>query len=211
MSSASEEDKIFVLVYYPGKWVLKANVLPTATAKDLRMLIPESNVSFIHNGRCLLNSIPFSMYNIKERDIIIVCKNERQIVKEKWYSITKDNETFKNRVGSVIDPKTAREAARLKDFQMLRLEKRTKVFMKLCAQYTNKFDTACDTQQELNRAKNSPKTIIPEKSSLNSDPLPIFWGHPKQEVRKEPLYDIHASSPIISQVKQDEITEIHDE
>ena len=211
MSLGSEEDKIFVLVYYPGKWVLKANVLPTATAKDLRMLIPESHISFIHNGRCLSNSIPFSFYDIKERDIIIVCKKEKQIVKEKWYSITKDNETFKNRVGSVIDPKTAREAARLRDFQMLRLEKKPKAFMKLCAQYTNRLDTASDAMHENYRAKNSPKTIIPEKTSLNSDPLPIFWGHPKHEVRQKSLCDIPATSPIISQVKQDEISEIHDE
>ena len=207
--------KIFVFIYFPGKWVLKANVLSTATTKDIKQLISNEDVIFIHNGIEMIDSLPFSFYDVKERDVLVVCSKSKTVINEKWTTLAKDTDLFKERVGSIIDPKTSREVARLKDFQMIKMEKKPRAYRRLCAQFIEE-----EANKRILRAEQKPKhvTVVPEIDTTNSmpssQPLPIFWTTSENVVERDPLSDLcsatTSSTSLIAQDKQ-EITPLRDD
>ena len=208
-ASSIPRSKIFVLIYFPGKWVLKANVLSTATIKDIKKLIANDDVVFIHNGVEMNDSLPFSFYEVKDRDLLIVCSKMKRFVHEKWTNLTKDTDLFNERVSSIIDPRTSREAARLKDFQFLRMERKPRAYRRICLQFIEEEANKRILQSE---KKRKHITVIPEiPSSISqpsSNPLPIFWNSSNIVVERDTLADLcsatASSTNIIAQEKQEQ-------
>ena len=206
------QKKILVLIYYPSKWVLKANVLSSATTKDIKQLIPNKDVAFLHNGIYLSDTHSFNFYGVKERDVIVVIPNtQSRPISDKWANLMCDKDLFRERVSSVIDPKTSREAAKLRDFQMLRMERKPKVYRKLCASFPS---NAENTQLRISSSPSITedlKTIVPE-TALNGpskDPLPIFWSRSETIIAEPPQEIVPAS--IITQEKTEEVTTVRED
>ena len=165
----------------------------------------------------MVDSMPFSYYDVKDRDILFVCPKSNSAVNEKWATLAKDTDLFREKVGSIIYPSLSKEAARLKDFQMLRMEKKPRTYRRLCAQFLEE-----ETNKRLIRSEQKQKhvTIIPEPLKLkNSKPvsetLPVFWNVSENVVERDPLSDLcsatTSSTNIISQEKQEEVTSVRDD
>ncbi|EAY06505.1 hypothetical protein TVAG_257440 [Trichomonas vaginalis G3] len=175
MESIARNDsppKFCIMVYNPGRWILKANVLSTATVNDILQLIPDRIVKFVHNGIELTDSFSLSMYGVKEGDVIFVLPETKNGASytEKWASLTKDRDLFHDRVCSLIDPETAMEAARIRDLQMLRMERKPKVFRKISSVYKSDAPTKQKSKAPVN-AVEPPKLNKPSAA-----PLPTFWA-----------------------------------
>jgi hypothetical protein len=156
-------------VYCPGRCVAKVNVRPGARIQELHRLIPGDAVTFVSNGVVLVEKQTFSFYGIRERDIIVSvpCQpTDREMAK--WIDLTRDCEAFSERIASIIDQGTSREAGRIRDFQITRMERKPRTFRRL----TNN----CQRPLLPLRPQKAFRTILPERADGPSiEPLPVFW------------------------------------
>ena len=158
-------DTVLIFVYFPGHWILKASVLQTASTKDLEQFMPEKDkIAFIHNGIILNRNLPFCFYDIKPNDVII-CVRKKDISSQ-WLSLT-NRELVHERVSEVIDPQVSHEIAKLRDFQMLRIDRKPKLFRKMCNQLNDDIESTAP----------SIPLEVPQKAEKPSvSPLPSFWS-----------------------------------
>ena len=178
------------------------------TIKDIKPSIPEKNVLFVYNGVFLTEQVNFQYYGVKERDVIVVIPENRNLpVGDKWANLTKDPELFREKVTSMIDPRTSREAAKLRDFQMLRLERKPRYFRKLCNCYANSPYSVKTASAHSSRSLAIARMpiIAPQKATEPSTaPLPIFWAKSEPTI-PEPPQDI-VTVPILTQVKSEDVS-----
>lgn len=172
-ASHTAHDKISTIVYFPGKWVFRANVTLGATLRDLRCLLPEKNVSFILKGRVLSDSCTFKAYGIHNNDVLIVSyPNQAHIASMKYSSPLHESDSISERINNIVNPHTTTEVVRLRDLQMARLERRPKTFRKMCFTIQNS-ESKTNFSSEANLKSVIP-TIPLEKPS--TEPLPMLWG-----------------------------------
>ena len=115
------------------------------------------------------DSYPLMYYDIKERDIIIVVPAES--LTEQWISMTRNSEMFKDRVRNIIDYQTSQEMARIRDFQIAKIERRPKIFRRMCSSVNNPMTrTRSKPSFSLSRAPESPPP------APSAEPLPAFWA-----------------------------------
>jgi hypothetical protein len=91
---------------------------------------------FIFNGIELREDMTFESYGIRDGDsIVAIPLDNRDSVSDasQWLSLTRDTETFNESLRWMLDPATTAEAARLRDLQLMRLERRPAAFMRLYA------------------------------------------------------------------------------
>jgi len=192
---STDPPKVLVNIYFPGKRILKANVVETATVSDLKPIIPFKGATLIHNGIVLTDSISFKYYGIKEKDVIVVVNSNKDSNSiNKWKSITSDKEVFNEKIAGIIDPQTARETARIRDFQLMRMERKPRIFRKLCA--------SIPTMVESKPFSGASLTVFSYQrpGGPSSDPLPIIRSE-KEPDTTEMLNPIPSPS-LLSQEKQ---------
>ncbi|EAY09900.1 hypothetical protein TVAG_374070 [Trichomonas vaginalis G3] len=78
-SSISPINKILINIYYPGKWVLKVNVLETATSHDVKKFIKDHHVELLYNGELLHRSHNFKFYGLKQEDVLVIVPKTQDI------------------------------------------------------------------------------------------------------------------------------------
>ena len=170
-----------ILVYVPGCCVARININLKSKISELRFFVPsQSSITFLFNGQILLENFSFEFYGIKPLDIVVIVQQSQQDDSTKWISLTKDNDSFTDRISSIINQKTSREAARLRDFQLIRMERKPKTFRKLCsAKMTRMSNSNSYNIYNLYQDTNSIKTNIDYKKSdsPNTEELPSFWGN----------------------------------
>lgn len=170
--STTCDEQISLILYYPGKWVITVHMNPSSTIGSLKSLVKENDVLFIHDGEYLIESFPASFYNIKDGEtLVIVSSKEYDPSQNKWHQITRDKESFNEKINSVLNPVTSDQAARIRDLQMLRIEKKSKMFYKLINSTLKENDTMyTNTKIPMNLQ-------IPTKPlTVSKDPLPLFWN-----------------------------------
>ncbi|OHT11804.1 hypothetical protein TRFO_18585 [Tritrichomonas foetus] len=186
MNVNHQSKKISLLVYFPGHCIAKVSVSPRATIGDLRKStkIQLTSVNFVANGQILNENLTFWYYQIHAGDIIVAAPNttDKSDI-SKWLSHTREAESFTDRISSIIDPRTSREAARLRDFQMSRMERKPRCFRKL--------STSIKNQNQCVTASPGLNLVIPDRNleEPSCDPLPVFWANSEscmntQETRK---------------------------
>jgi hypothetical protein len=162
--------KIALHVYYPGRCVAKVNVCPDAKVHDLHRLVPTDEVTFICNGVVLAKGCTFGFYGLREKDIVVclpVAADSGDVCK--WISLTRDSEAFNDRVSAIINPGTSREAARLRDFQFMRMERKPRAFRKLADNIQRR------AGNHTVEKRSSPTLFLSGPDFPSVDPLPVFW------------------------------------
>ena len=157
-------ETVLIFVYFPGQWILKASVLESASTKDLEQFMPEKEISFIYNGIILNSNLPFSFYGVKTHDIIICVRTKE--INAQWLSLT-NRELINQRVSEVVDPRVSYEMAKLRDYQMLRIDRKPKLFRKMCMQLNDEIETT---------APSIPLEIPSRSLKPSVSPLPSFWS-----------------------------------
>ena len=168
--------KTIIHIFLPNNVILKASALSTATTKDIKQLIHEEDVIFIHNGIEMDDTMPLSYYDVKDKDILFVCPKSKSPISEKWANLSKDPDLVREKFGAIIDPTTSRKAL-FKDFQMLKMEMKPRIYRKLCSKFigeeTNK---RISEEQKRKHVTIVPKPINFKDSKPASEPLPVFWN-----------------------------------
>lgn len=166
------QGNIPLLAYFPGKFIVRIIVSPSDTIADLRKStrIPQAALHFVANGQRLQECKTFCFYKIHAGDIIVGIPNTSDSSEiSKWISHTREPDTFAERIFSTLDPRTSKEAARLRDFQMARMEKKPKCFRKLAMTLT--------TQDNYEPPTTQIPLVIPttQSDTISTDPLPVLW------------------------------------
>ena len=197
ISKQHETPKILLNIYCPGQWVIKVNVLETATSYDIQKFIKNHDVELLYNGMQLTKKHDFKYYGLKKEDVIIVVPKSTNLktIPSSWENISQDEDIFRERISSVINPKISEEAGRIRDLQLFKVENKPNVFRKLLALYN---------QEPAQRPVKTTKSIIPEKAEVPStQPLPCFWNsQPATYKRREQI----PSFPLSSTIKDDQIS-----
>lgn len=129
-------------------------------------------VSFIWNGIALMDTETFGSYGIQEKDIIVSIPADTND-SSKWLTLTRDSESFSDRIASVMDQSTAKEASRLRDFQITRMERKPRTYRRLITNY----ERAMTESPVTSRSTEKFVTKMPQftLAAPSVDPLPIIW------------------------------------
>ncbi|KAH0789377.1 hypothetical protein GPJ56_006711 [Histomonas meleagridis] len=164
--------KFPLLVYFPGRCVIKVSIYPTSAIANLKRLAPYDSVAFLYNGQYLIETFSFEFYGIKPRDVLVIVQSNQSGDFSKWLNLTRDTDTFSDRISSIINQKTSREAARIRDFQLIRMERKPRAFRKLCSAKMSRIGESAKSQQ-------STTNISYERPTMPStEALPSFWDIP---------------------------------
>lgn len=128
-------NRVPLMVYVPCRFVVKLSLSLSEKVSDLRKVLKIGNDQFslIFQGQLLLDSVSLESYHIKEKDTIVaipITSKETEI--DKWLTITKDVETFHEKIHFMSNEKTTREAGRIRDLIMTKIERKPRSFRKLC-------------------------------------------------------------------------------
>jgi hypothetical protein len=132
-ASASPHDSISVFVYYANKYIVKLNMASSDRIGNLRDRVDVVDCDLLFNGEILMDSVTFQMYGIHDRDAIVAVRRVAQSLDvSHWLSITRDSEAFQDRIRFFFNEQTSRELGRISDVAMLRIERRPRMFRRMC-------------------------------------------------------------------------------
>jgi hypothetical protein len=172
--------------------------MATARVQELRQLTYPDSATFVCNGVHLLDKETFAFYGLRSRDIIVAlpCTPDNRDV-PKWIALTHDSDAFSDRIACIINQDVSREAGRLRDFQLTRMERRPRTFRKLVANSGRSSPPLRSTRET---------TVIADPpDSPSSDPLPVGWalprghlvvGSPALLVKDEQMVGVRSGEPI---------------
>ena len=125
---------------------------------------------FIFNGVELLESNTFESYGIKDGDSIIALPADQTdsiITTHQWLNLTRDSDTFNDCMRWMLDPRTSGEAARLRDLHRMKMARRPKLFMRMCAPFVGE-----ETRSNSLPAAN---TSYANATGPSTAALPVAW------------------------------------
>jgi len=194
VSQSIPSDSYLVYLYYPGKWVVKAQISSNIQIRELKKVLPIKTVNLLFSGNILQDSFTFSYYGIVENDAITVVQNNCDI--SKFVPISRNRQQINEKIRSIIDPSLYLEMARIKDVQNTRIEKKTRTFRKICSLFSE--------NSILDRQSSKESHLSYEKPSLPSTcPLPCSWNHDSSIESEKSLF---SSFPSVVAVNPGEIS-----
>jgi hypothetical protein len=165
----SKDGRLSLVLYWPGRFVVKVSVLATSRICDLRKLAAVGASEFLFNGEALSDSLPFSFYGIKDADVIVVVPVAPR-APDKWLQLTRDSESFHEQIQFILGEKTARETARIRDILFTKIEQRPRTYQRFCA----------DIQTTLAKIFTAPVAALNTRYETpiapSVDPLPATWA-----------------------------------
>jgi hypothetical protein len=99
----------------------------------LQSLWPSNPKKFIFNGYELLEAMTFESYGIRDGDSIIAVpmgQSDSIYCMNRWFSLTRDCDSFNESMRCMFSPKTAGENARLRDLRLFKVEGKSRTFLK---------------------------------------------------------------------------------
>lgn len=163
--------RVEVKVCAPQEPVRLISARLTGQIKALQGLWPESPKRFIFNGVELVENMTFQFYEIGDGDSIIALPAEQGdsvFSTQQWLSLTRDSDNFNNSMRWMLDPRTSNEASRLRDLHLMKMERKRKVFMRMCAPFVNEGTAASSV--------GSTNTSYDAASEPSTEALPVFWA-----------------------------------
>lgn len=165
-----ETGRVELIICAPHQPVRLISAKLTGQIKSLQMLWPSSPKKFVFNGSILNSDMTFDFYGIKNGDTIIALSNDLQenyAMTSRWITLTRDSENLSDSIKSMIHPRTAREASRLKDLHLMKIERKPKLFIKLCAPFLEE-----ETESKVDQST----LFLPDQATEPStSALPVFW------------------------------------
>lgn len=167
----TDNRRVELKICTPHKPVRMVSARLSGEIKSLQCLWPaDSPKKFIFNGSELLENQTFESYGISDGDSIIAVPADQKdtlFSTSQWLNLTRDNESFNDCMRWMLDPATSGEAARLRDLHLMKMERRPRVFMRMCASYMQ--------EEEENRGLKWTKKDYPIATEPMTDPLPFDW------------------------------------
>ncbi|OHS98671.1 hypothetical protein TRFO_34849 [Tritrichomonas foetus] len=124
-----EERRVEINICSPHQPVRAISAKLSGYVSALQVLFPSQKKVFIFNGSFLDENSTFAETGLVDGDSIIALGSKDE--KYQWLNLTKDRDEFSDMVRTMLDPRTANEAARIRDLHMMRIEGKPRVFSKL--------------------------------------------------------------------------------
>ena len=174
-----------VIIYNPCKYALKVMV---SNSERIEKLYEYSNpkTKFFIDGVRLVETQTFGFYHIKPNNIIIMINENSMNHSFSFFPL--DSEIYSEKINSLINPVTQREAIRIRDLQLSKAVLKPKSFKKLI-----------NSQNLSDDYKTSQLTIPKLSRSPSVQPLPSFWGETQ-----------HINSKVITTQKIDSVDQDQD-
>jgi hypothetical protein len=169
MDPTAEGAKIYLHVYFPGHCVAQVNVVATAQIQELRRLASTDSVTYMSNGTILDENHTFEFYGLRPSDTIVALPGASQsgdLIK--WITFTRDSDAFSNRITGIVRRDISREAGRIRDMQLARMERRPRTFRKLLA--------SAEKEAASSIKSKTPTIIGPPAVAPGDQPLPPWGG-----------------------------------
>jgi hypothetical protein len=157
----------------PSFPVKQASVIPFHKIVCLTRLFPGQAVEFIWRGELLLQKMTFLFYQIAPLSSIVVLPDD--VARQphginEWAAVTRDADTFNEQIRVCTNPQVRSEAARLRDLQFWRMEKRGKPALSAAGSFN--FN---DPIASFNRANRDLNVKFEAAGMPQCDPLPNPW------------------------------------
>lgn len=165
---------ISVYLCVPKNYASKVNVNVDHCVGIFQKRFPNEHKKFIYNGQYLMNEFTFGFYGIKNDDVIVAVsddKNKIDFSNNNWMHASRDSEDIANRIAFSMNAKTRPEASRLRDLKFMSIERKAKVFRKMC-NMVNK------TMDDIGQRNEIISTIIDYDYSNEApsvEALPVCW------------------------------------
>jgi hypothetical protein len=167
---SAEPTTLLIYAYFPGRCVVQIHIEPQWPVSELHRFFPAESLSFISNGIQLSDTFTFDFYRLHDKDVIVALpRGAPSADLQRWCVATDDSEAFTDQVGFLVGTGTSREVARLRDYQMIRVEKRPRTF--------RRFASACRNAGQTRTSSAAPcsLTVVDRPEEPSADPLPILW------------------------------------
>jgi len=126
-------DRVSLVVYFPSRAVVRLSVNLAACVGGLRRVMGLDSCQFVLHGQLLSDALTFRFYNVKENDaIVVVPEQARGHEVDKWVLLTSDVDAFREKIQFIANENTAREAAKIRDEFMTKMERKPRSFRRLC-------------------------------------------------------------------------------
>ena len=170
-TSQTEPGRVEIRICSPQQPVRIISARLSGQIKALQILWPSSPKRFIFNGAELIDSKTFGFYGIKDGDSIIALpadQTESVFSTQQWLSLTRDSDNFNDCMRWMLDPRTSGEASRLRDLHLMKMERRPKVFMRMCAPFVN--------EETAGGSITCTNTTYSSATEPSTEALPVFWN-----------------------------------
>jgi hypothetical protein len=134
--SVAEPDRADLKICVPHQPVRFISARLSGPIHALQALWHTNPKRFIFNGIELREDRSFEFYGIRDGDSIVALPLENRAsvyAANPWLNLTRDADTFNESIRWMVDPATAAESARLRDLQLMRIERRPIAFIRLYA------------------------------------------------------------------------------
>lgn len=174
-----EKPRITIKIWGPNLRIRRASVVETDRVGCLQSLFPDSPKIFLCYGEFLMPQLSFQSYGIKDGySIVVMPKDYDETEIATWASITRDRDSFEDKIRFAVNDATKSEVARLRDLHFDRIEMRSRKFTKFADEtpLPNGILGYRRQRKEMELKLEWKKTTAP-----NSEPMPRFWTEPPAE------------------------------
>lgn len=134
------------------------------------------DVTLIYNGQVVLPQMTVGFYNVQDGDCFVVANSRKMNEIAIWKKITKTRKDIMNKLCGINAVNKEKEAVRLNDIKLLKMEMNPK-------SYRKQINKLLNAKENVNC--NKDETIYHKPYSICSNALPAFWKLQKtQETRK---------------------------
>jgi predicted metal-binding transcription factor (methanogenesis marker protein 9) len=167
-------NQVKISLCIPQEYVRIVQVSLSSPVSELQRFWPNSPKHFIFKGAMLLETLTFALCGVQHGDSIIALpqttSSESGVV-QAWMSASRDVEGLNYLIGSLVNPATMQEAARLRDLRLTALESRPRAYRTFCRHFLQ--ECPIETQ--------SHKTVVSSERPIapSTAALPAPWNQPR--------------------------------
>jgi hypothetical protein len=162
-------NRIAIRICAPHQPVRVISAQRSGKIRELESLWPGRPKRFIFDGAELRGDMTFGSSGIRDGDSIIALPHESGdsvFTTNQWLSLSRDSNEFNECVRWMLDTATAGEAARLRDLHLAKMERKPRIFMKMCSPFISEESEASSL--------NVPHTRYQSPLAPSTEALPVF-------------------------------------
>ena len=165
-------ESISLYLCVPNKYTRRICIRKNQKISILKKRFPNDPKKFIYNGQYLGNEFTFDFYGMNDHDIIVAVPDncEFNLSNNNWIHASRDSDEIADRISFSLNSKTRPEASRLQDLRFTTVERKPRLYRRMCSAVNKAID-------------NFPKTFSNNKSIDFSDTdspsvqaLPVCWN-----------------------------------
>lgn len=169
-SSRQHEGRVTIVICAPRELLKIISIPLDGFVCSLETLYNGRKRIFIYNGNKMDPTQTYRSYGIREGDYIISIPSSISEENEsRWISMSRDADSFIEAMRGNLNIRTCREAARLRDLQMDRIEKRSRNYQRILSSYMN-----LEENHDIEFSMKIP-FIISTAKEPSTKALPLLW------------------------------------